>query len=84
MVGTYTNFYVPWSGKLLRLVSSDISEEDSNQKSDEEEDKNRQEPSETNLFYDAWTHNKEYSGLCQSLGLAGAADFTIIEEEDGK
>ena len=41
MVGTYTNFYVPWSGKLLRLVSLDISEEGSNQKSEEEEDKNK-------------------------------------------
>ena len=61
-----------------------FSEDNSNQKSDEEEDKNRQEPSETNLFYDAWTYNKEYSGLCQNLGLTGAVDFNIIEEEDGK
>ena len=67
MADTYTNFYVPWLGKLLRLISSDILEENSKQKSDEEEDKNRQEPSETYLFFDAWIHSKEYSGLCQSL-----------------
>ena len=81
MVGTYTNFYVTWSGKLLTLVSLDISEEGSNQKSEEEEDKNRQEPSETNLFYYAWTHNKEYSGLCQRLGLAGAEDLLLLKRK---
>ena len=59
----------------MRLVSSDIPEEDSNQKSEEEEDKNRKEPSEINLLYDARTHNKKYSGLFQSLGLAGANWF---------
>ena len=41
MVCTYTNFYVHWSEKLLRIVGSNISEEDNNQKSEEEEIRNR-------------------------------------------
>ena len=51
MVGSHTNFYMPRSGKSLKLVSSDSSEEDKDSESCDEESKTKK---ELEVLYDAW------------------------------
>ena len=81
-MGTRTNFYLPWSGKSLRFVSSDSSEDENDSESWEEESKAKKELEEVEVLYDAWMHNREYIRLCQSLELEGATNIASIEEDD--